>query len=766
MSQRVLPGLKLISLSLLFFCLRTIEASNEFGNLNDEGRNENEAPLLHFVKGVKSREESQSLSAEGTILNVVSQEDILYHDQMMLIEDSSTSKDPAIQCNSNQNNSKNRYDSLMCWLYDLKVPIPDEKVHKGILSVSIRDMTCTHFQLNNTESSYSPSNQTSSNPEENESAREENNDDGNRSLLDIFIYGISATCSGNYHSGLTGGTVTVLVESIPVGSRQNHENFKMHATGDEMSLPFHLQTAIGSTYIKANATTHMDLPIHSDNNNQTILILAPSSAEITACETNIQVPHDGISFSGSMSAKIVELFANSVASHVTKALNSKVCPQVKNLVSDELTLLLKNFDKFLQQLLDGEKLMEQVEDFPEEKALEISRGSENTNTTGEDLLEWNEFSALRDTLTESNNIINNHLDRGLIITLLDWIGWPSIPEKDLSCVDCGFFFRGVNGAMRYFTKGKEDKSRLTIQINREFKFDVQSLGKVTLSMRNITFDDLDQFTELGLVLPKMERLVNTRIAIDKLKTLFEVELQVDPVAGGSLNESFRISVRASDIFCGFDSDIGIFREAFKNITIGDLITRLPGDISVPPKGKILKSVSHLFLPKLNASAKIGTIQIDPHNNGANGVEASLDRLLNNVFGLILGEYNLLTTRLIQELISGKGRLAVNRFLRKFLELELSYGLEDSDEDTLQPVRSNSSHYFRFNESLAIGRIHDFFASDVALVHINNFISCVSSYLSVNSIKRIGLSGVGFSIDKISVGNILITDIGECGFYSS
>jgi len=751
MSQSVSLVPKLITLSVLCFCLRTIDASNEYGNWN-EGRNE--APLLQFVKGVQSREGSQFISSDERTKSIdVSQED-QYDDKMIPVVEESV-EDPAIQCNSNQNNSKNRYDSLMCWLYDLKVPIPDEKVRKGILSVSIRDMTCTHFQLNTAESSYSPSNQTSS-------------DDGNRSLLDVFIYGISATCSGKYHSGLTGGTVTVLVESIPAGSRQNPENFKIRAIGDEMSLPFHLQTAIGSTYIKANVTAPMDLPIqHSDNDNQTILIRAPSSAQITACETNIQVPHDGISFSGSVSAKIVELFANSVASHVTKALNSKVCPQLEKLVSDELTSLLKTFDNFLQRLLDGEKVSEQEgkisgsEDFRKEKALEVVRGSEITNTTGEDLLEWNELSTLRDVLTGFNGIINNHLDKGLIITLMEWIGWPGISEKDSSCVDCGFFFRGINGAIRYFTKGKEDKSRLTIQINRDFNFDVQSLGKVTLSMRNVTFEGLDQFKELGLVLPKMERLTNARIAIDKLKTFFEIALQVDPVVGGSLNESFRISVRASDILCGFDSDIGIFREAFKNITIGDLITDLPSDMSVPPWRKILKSVSHLFFPELNASAKIGAIRIDPHNNGAEDVEASLDRLINNVFDLIFNEYDKLTTRLIQEFSSGSGRRAVNMLLRKFLELELSNGFEVSGEDALQPVKNNSSHYFRFNESLAIRKIHDFFASDFALVHVNKFLLCVSSYLSVSSAFRkqgIGHSGVGISIERISFGNIFITDI--------
>ena len=444
---------------------------------------------------------------------------------------------PLPQCN-NSTSSQGRYTSLICWLWELELLIPDQEIRKGLITVKIHDMICSQFQLNSTDSEYIPGmmNGNVSRSRSNSNSNSDNNNTSNPSL-NLTIHGVSTACIGKYKSGLTGGTVKVLVDNID-------------------NEPIHIETAIICTIIE---------PPDSD----IFSIKFPSRANMTACESNLQVPKDGgISFTGSFSSKFVEIFSTSIAKHVTSALNAQICPQVEKSVNEKLTGLIERIDVFLEGLIFGnmtngditnvtsssvregwhEMLVDKVasEDISSildrkgDPILLPSGGEEDqseiTHTDTNDILsmsnigvvreldsvhrfeaiekrkksdenamqrfsiandtqvlQWKEVVILEKSIDALSSFVNNHLDEGILLDVLNRIGWFG-RDQGSGCMDCGYFFRGINGLVRNIT----DNGQIQLDIHRDVDFVVQNLGRISLSFQNITINGLDTFTRIGV----------------------------------------------------------------------------------------------------------------------------------------------------------------------------------------------------------------------------------------------------------------------------
>lgn len=616
-------------------------------------------------------------------------------------------RDPP-QCDKN---NQSRYTSLVCWLYDLELAIPDERIRKGLISIRIHDMTCSQFQMNSTESKYIPGTDTD------ENAIFVNSTDPK---LDVKVHGISIQCRGRYKAALAGGTVTVLVDNI----------------GDEA---LHIQTAIKSTFLTGD-----------DDAQDESSIRAPSGANVTVCSTNLQVPKDGgISFSGSISAKFVELFSQAIASKVTSELNSQICPQVKNVVDRNLTDALLKLDSFLghliydepQDLLIGASGLE----------MDVDEGLYNGNgyTNDADLLQWDELSVLKFVLEQMSDFVNAHLDKGILLDLLDRIGWPI--SNDQSCKDCGYLFRGVNGLVKNFT----DDGQLTIEIEREFNFGVQNVGDVSIILRNATIGGLDELIRFG-IFPAVPRDITPQIMMKYLALDIDADLKIFPTPGGiihgnPLEESFSTFLNASHILLDLAIDLGITRDKIRNITIADLNDPLHR------RRRLLKSVSHVILGKVESAITVETIRIDPLKT-SDTLEKSLDVMLNNIIILTLREYEEIVSKTIEAALSGPVLEAINDALAKMIRNTTVW--EPAD-----PVdKDESTDFFRFNESLAILRLHDYFSSEMFVNKMNAYIACISSYLKENPLHSspalsIG-NGINALIENFSFEGVAIDGIGE------
>ena len=136
-------------------------------------------------------------------------------------------------------------------------------------------MTCSHFQIKSIASDYIPSSIDDVDPK-----------------LSIDIFGISATCQGKYKSGLTGGKVEVTVQN-------------------SKSSAFEFFLSLKSSSFSSHGNS----------------INIPSQANITSCETNLEVPREGgITFHGSISAKIISLFSKSIGEMNRKAFIGSLKP--------------------------------------------------------------------------------------------------------------------------------------------------------------------------------------------------------------------------------------------------------------------------------------------------------------------------------------------------------------------------------------------------------------------------------------------------------
>ena len=678
---------------------------------------------------------------------------------------------PPPQC-ANSTSSQGRYTSLICWLWELQLIIPDQEFSKGIISVKIHDMICSQFQVNSTNSEYIPG----------------SSDHYTDPLLDLTIHGISTTCSGKYKTGLTGGTVQVLVDNI----------------ADE---PVHVQTAINSSIIQ---------PRDSD------IISIPVGATMTDCETNLQVPKEGgISFSGSFSSKFVELFSKPIARHVTSTLNSQICPKVKQNVNEKLTAFIEEIDVFLEKLIFGKvngeeetllsytsstSIVDAVRDFDfEEKTSnqlhmfnihgddDVKRGeSQNKDSDGTtiqkigvrelefvqnpmsavvesttqmeskqtslipnatELLEWNEILLLQKSINAASSLINTHLDEGILLDLLKRAGWFGRDNgSGSSCIDCGYFFRGVNGLIRNIT----NNGILHLKIHRDVDFVIKKLGRISLTVQNITIGGLDTFTRLGLY-PEQPHYLTPKVGLDELEFRIGVDMKVFPeddtyISGDPLEESFNVFVNASNILLDLKADICVLKDELHNITMEDLFN---GQFS-----KLVRSLAHLVLSNSTSKLSVDAIGLHPSKSSdSDSLEISLDALVNNVINLVLSEYHDLVSRSLEAAFNGPGLDSINKALRRWIQGEIhkSHSLEESKTRS-----TGMQDFYQFNESKSVRAIHDYFSSQRITSKTNAFATCISSFIQENPLipKSTLHKGMSIFMEYFSFENLHIDNQGK------
>ena len=210
---------------------------------------------------------------------------------------------------------------------------------------SVRDMVCTEFIVGSIESSYIPSNNaTSKDP-----------------AMSLSVSGISATCSGQYKSTGMSGKVKAIVENNDAPMR-------------------HPMTFV-SSYWKDQ-------------------IRMATSVVTEKCVAPLKVPsHNGIKFSGSISAKLIDLFAGPIAKYVSSALEKELCPLIQSNLDPILTKAIDAADDYMKHLIPDNT--DQGEDGI------MVRSAEATVSTS-DLLDFAMDTPL---LTRALDLANDNVDR-------------------------------------------------------------------------------------------------------------------------------------------------------------------------------------------------------------------------------------------------------------------------------------------------------------------------------------------------------------------
>lgn len=640
----------------------------------------------------------------------------------------------------NNTASQNRYTSLICWLWDLELSIPDDSFRKGLVSVTIKDMTCTNFQINATNSEYIP---------------------GSLDLLrsdpklNLSIYGFSTVCTGKYESGFASGTLSVLVENFP-------------------SEPLYFQTSINSTFIH-----------HGD----TDIIKVPSAWNVEECKTNLEVPKDGgIYFSGSFSAKLIGLFSKPISKHVTSTINSQMCPKVKGAIEITLTNLIGKVVKVLENLIFGEINYADDENtsgmYEESHGMEInddvhvisggalvvprndvqsySRSlSRSANThlrshiNDDKVLQWSEMASFEKSISGMSNFVNTHLDEGVFLKFLRRIGWFHNNSASGNCTDCGYLFFGVNGLLRNITK----YGQIILQVNNVFNYTIASLGEVSVGIQNATISGMDSFARIE-IMPREPNHIIPAIALNNLGVSVNVDLKVIPtkdgiIHGSMLEETFNLLLKAKDLALETMVEILILKEYFLNVTMHDLLMKNYDDI--------WNSLTRVLLTHPESTISIDAFNIDP-SQYSDSLEVSLDTLLNDVIRLILKEYHVLVSRTLQAAFGGPLLTTINRAIEDWIGKRKSECIVTGAMSSWRTsiMLKSSNDFYHFNQSETVQEISDFFSSEKWINRINDFILCVSGFVRDNPLHphSITRNGISVQIEDITFGGIRIDDVGK------
>eukprot|EP00978_Attheya_sp_CCMP212_P001179 scaffold2452_cov52-Attheya_sp.AAC.2 len=614
------------------------------------------------------------------------------------------------------------------------------------------------------------------------------NDDSSSSsenpAISVQVGGISATCRGKYKSTGASGTVTASVRNID----QTH--------------PLQL-------LVRVNSTTIPSLPSSSSqqkSSNNSSRIDMPTAALVETCVSNLQVPSKGgINFSGSMSADIINWFSKPIASHVTSALSTQLCPQLQSSFDPVITHIIQKLDHILMQWIyynhnhtNSSILTNDMEHLHESASLlrlddEWLKSKRRLEVDDNKVLDLAKDAPLfHDTLEFTNNFLARHLNEGLLVEWLDRLGGElMVDNRPLLCnegEDCGGFFRGVNGLVRSLTHGT---GSLHIPIPKSIfgyhlqnhTFIIRPYGAVKFVPHYINISGLDHWTHLELLRPERESpfTVKTNIrSMQDLNVTIRLELHVDPIDGGIIQgqplvEIFDIDINVSNMNFTGDIILGIDKGKFQNLTVGHIMAlikaytdpkRVTGTKS-DALACVLSSLVSSTVKNLSVRMNVKVIRILPlfaepgrtrgvlSSAPANELERDLDALLNNVLQLGLNEYDVLITESVAGLLEGPLQHLVNTAIVKGLGKVHDHEIPSICDAMVVPNDHPVNNWINFNNSWILEKVHKAVSG---VPSINKFLSCMAGYLQTSPalagvVYNWSMGGIDIDIRDVQIKNL-------------
>jgi len=365
------------------------------------------------------------------------------------------------------------------------------------------------------------------------------------------------------------------------------------------------------------------------------------------------------------------------------------------------------------------------------------------------LVNWeDDLVLLQKILVGGNAFLTDHIDRGVLLEMIHRHGWLPIDD---GCRDCGYFFRGVNGLVKFLTNGtgfvhfdlspdddddvggdNYDNEATTTPKN-SFKFIVPKLGSITLTFQSLNITGVNTLTDMNIGLPSgYHGIISYLESKEGLDVSTQIFLVVDPVEGGmiqgrSLNESFVLDWNVSDMTAGGTIDVLYWREVFEGLELGDLVSAIFGGGRLPSivtglgdsdskihrwecllSGLISTIVSDIVLdlhinsirmihglPKASYKSNPaprnddeGNTEVGVENDERdNNLEEDIDELINNCLRLFLTEYDTLVSRSLFALVRGPSSDFINNYLREFFERR--HPAQKDDECNYQAAKLSS-----------------------------------------------------------------------------
>lgn len=637
----------------------------------------------------------------------------------LLARDTSIADDP--QCDRSANDGSHRYDPLACWLWNLQVEIPNQSFRESFLTIQIQDMHCTNFTMASIDSRYQPSSNTTSTFSNTNPA------------IHVAVSGISATCIGRYHvTGGIGGSVQAWVQQ-----------------GDDQPHSVSLALDFCST-------------LYNDD------IKMVSSVNATNCRASLKV--NSLHFGGSISSRIINIFKSSIQGYVSEALSTSLCPVLQPELSNDLTSLIQKANGYIVPLLPKNNKNETMNVIMMNEPVEHDKRVSTTSMTRRQL-----SSSLRNDTTKSvnwkadtpvlyqslhwmNRLLNQYLNKGLFVTAMDSLGWNIVSDK----VDCGYFFRGINGLLRSLTRGHVDIS-VPKQV-QNVSFVIPAYGKVSLQVQRIAVDGLDNFTSpVNLLHPFANQTFFSTLSTESnFNISIDMNAQATPmedgmVQGDALQESFVLSVNSSRASVGATVAMDYNAQQFHNVHLQDVIHAIQNYQNISQWSCLLAPIQALNISNLMVNVVLSSFVFSPTDGSTGTLEKDIDAMLNSVLKLFLTEYSILVTESLTGLIGGPAQTALNDVIHTWIS-----GQSPSLQHCTNMTSYNDTPKFvDFNDLPILRQWNDFL--NRSLDTVNEYLACVANIFNKSMRPfQVESSNVQVDVTQLSIQTPgCIQQLGEC-----
>ena len=584
---------------------------------------------------------------------------------------------------------------LECWLWQLKIPIPNESFSADWITVSIEDMVCSAFALQNLQPTYDPSLPHS---------------------LDLSIHRIVASCEGKYHAsgGISG---------------------KVQASVGEASST----TAAVQVSLRLLPSTNYVLP-------------RPYTFQTTSCQTQLMAKD--IHFGGSASAKLIQLFSKTIGHYITDALREEICPLLPKKLDPLVTHYLHQLDNWMKPYLPKHQC-QQPHPIDNEKFLSIDHrrlgasmsnddpsprfisSSFNNHSSTMNPLDWD---SVRWTLTAINTQISDHLQSPWIISAN---ATRRYCPKQQQCQD---LLRGISGLFRSILG-----PALTIPVPTYFhNISLPVLpapldATISMGLKHLAIRGLDLLNALQIIRPDHNQSLTTRVATDnslELQAPMSLHIQM-PKAQHALDEPFILKINITKFETLLQTSTEIFH--WDNLTLLQVVNAVqrfsedptPSNIR-PTLGCLIRTIAlvenhdwwmSMILESISISRfpKQRKPLLDQLSNQtrsiASSLEEDLDRVINSVIELVSREYTSLWTDLIQGLIQDPVRHSLNNFLADWLQHHAS-------SEPFCPAISPSTQpkFLNFTKFIVLNHLNDFLNHRSTIHTMNLFLKCSGQLL--------------------------------------
>jgi hypothetical protein len=644
---------------------------------------------------------------------------------------SSLNSPPNCSVNSTEADTSRRNNRLECFLWNLEVEIPQESFKKDFITITVHDMICSNFVIQGLESNYQPS---------------EASKNTSFPQLTISVNQVEATCQGRYHStgGLSGEVQAHVVQSQQLQLTQN-------TISDD---PVHYKAFTAAFSLESTSSYPK----------------VPSTCRSQTCATYLTC--QGIHFSGSISARVIQAFSKSISKYITDALQTYICPKIiQQTATTSITKFLRHpFHDFVKKYLPkvGEIVSLSATSVREMESSSTATAAFPDSRNGNVITNVADYTTIRWFLDALNQQLRDHLQEG-------WIPFPSDedelkmhgmsssfpsstlihPSQQRLPQDCIDMFRGFSGFMKSIFGTKP-----SIQLPRYFQ-DIEILlpaipgASISINTTKVSIEGLDQMEYLQILQPPERSYQNTPsnctlsgsrchdaselqsnlTSSSGFFLLIPITLEVSLPEKEPLMELFEVSLNVTHVQISLATVLQVSQwNSTSMLMVVDAVQKFTDSfrhghqrdwkalaclISTLQKVEVHDWVVQLVVDSLRLSR-------DKEQTGS--LDAEMDATINTILRLLSNEYKDLWTLLIGGIVDRLGTQKLNDFVRDWIT---SHAVSSSDQNFQQCATpfhaeslSSAPKWVNFTKFELLYKLNKFLGHSGRKKTLNHFLRCL------------------------------------------